>query len=83
MDIENTETDVYIIFVSGKGFVTGRTTMRFTNKFEKARIYNRECDAANSVRQWGGFPDKENAYIIPVKLTLDPKKLFKAVLKGK
>lgn len=83
MDIENTETDVYVIFVAGKGFVTGRSTMRFTDKFEKARVYNRECDADNSVRQWGGIPAKENAYVIPVRLTLDPKKIFKAVLRGK
>ena len=77
-----TETNVYVIYVPDKGFVTGRSTMRFVNAFEKARVYNRKCDAENSVNMWDGTK-KEQAFVIPVRLTLDPKALFKTVLAGK
>lgn len=77
-----TETDVYVIYVPGEGFVTGRTpTMRFTPDFTRARVYNRSCDANNSITMWDGVKNKPT-HIIPVRLTLDPKELFKTVLKG-
>jgi hypothetical protein len=76
-----TEAEVYVIYIPSDGFVTGRTTMRFTTDFTKARVYNRECDAQNSKNMWDGTKNK-GAHVIPVKLTLDPKALFKTVLKG-
>lgn len=78
-----TEAEVYVIYLPGGegGFVTGRTTMRFTKDFTKARVYNRMCDANNSKNMWEGTNNK-GAHIIPVKLTLDPRALFKTVLKG-
>lgn len=76
------ETEVYVIYVPNEGFASGRTTQRFTKEFSKARVYTRECDADNSVKMWDGFQDK-NALVVPVKLTLDKKKLFQRILLGK
>lgn len=77
-----TESEVYVIYSPGSGYVTGRTHIRFVKDFVKARIYGRACDAENSLKHWGGAKDKP-AYVIPVKVILDPKQLFKTVLSGK
>jgi len=80
MDIE-TEAEVYVIYTAGKGFVTGRQTMRYNPKFTKARVYNRKCDAVNSMNNWA--VKHGESHVIDVKLVLDPKALFKTLLKGK
>ena len=80
MEDMETEAEVFVIYTAGKGFVQGRQRMRFTPHFTKARVYNRKCDAMNSKKMWA---DREgDSHVIPVQLVLDPKKLFKTLLKG-
>jgi len=76
------EAEVYVVYKPGDGFLTGRNTLRFADSFEKARVYNRECDAKNAMRQWQGTAGTD-AIVVPVQLILDPKALFKSILKGK
>ena len=80
MDIQ-TEAEVFIIYTAGKGFITGRQKMRFTNNLAKARVYNRKCDASNSMNMWASKYGE--SHVVSVDLLLDAKSLFKTLLKGK
>lgn len=80
MDIE-TEAEVYVVYTANEGFVTGRAKLRYTTKLVKARVYNRRCDATNSMNQWAS--KNGESHVIPVTLTLDSKSLFKTLLRGR
>jgi len=74
-----TETrSAFVCYVPGKGFIKNKQR-NFTPDFDKARLYGRASDAANSLGMSGM---KEVGHVIPVEMTLDPKLIFKAVLKG-
>ncbi len=81
----NTETDTnetrsaFVVYVPSKGFIKNKQR-NFTEDFGKARLYGRESDADNSLGMSGL---KDSGFVIPVKMILDPKLIFKAVLKGK
>jgi len=82
----NTETDenirsAFVVYVPGDkyGFIKNKQR-NFTKDFDKTRLYGRESDASNSLGMSGL---KETGFVIPVEMTLDPKLIFKAVLKGK
>lgn len=79
MDIENTDRKAFVVFIPGQGFIKNKQR-NFTVDFSKARLYGRETDADNSL----SMSDlKETGFVIPVQMILDPKLIFKAVLKGK
>ena len=82
----NTKTDentrsAFVVYVPGdtRGFIKNKQR-NFTKDFDKARLYGREDDASNSLSM-AGFDDE--GFVIPVQMVLDPKLIFKAVLKGK
>ena len=82
----STETDentrsAFVVYVpgEGRGFIKNKQR-NFTPDFDKARLFGRESDANNSL---GMIKLKEDGFVIPVKMVLDPKLIFKAVLKGK
>lgn len=79
MDIQNTDREAFVVFVPGKGFIKNKQR-NFTEDFDKARLYGRKSDASNSL---GMSSLGEVGHVIPVAMTLDPKLIFKAVLKGK
>ncbi len=82
----STETDentrsAFVVYVPGdtRGFIKNKQR-NFTKDFDKARLYGRESDADNSLGMTGL---ESEGFVIPVKMILDPKLIFKAVLKGK
>ena len=82
----NTETEsetreAFVVYVpgEGRGFIKNKQR-NFTPDFDKARLYGRKSDAQNSLGMSG---IKDEGFVIPVKMILDPKLIFKAVLKGK
>ena len=78
-----TEAELYIIYVNGKGYLTPLARKPFTSKIEKARFFNRNCDAVNSIARNPAFNKcKSKAIIIPVPISVDPKIIFKKILKG-
>lgn len=79
MDIENTDRQAFVVFVPGQGFIKNKQR-NFTEDFSKARLYGRESDASNSLDMSSLI---EVGHVIPVQMILDPKLIFKAVLKGK
>lgn len=78
MNIENTDREAFVVFVHGKGFIKNKQR-NFTEDFGRARLYGRESDAENSLSM-SGLNDV--GHVIPVSMKLDPKLIFKAVLKG-
>ena len=79
MDIENTDRKAFVVFIPGQGFIKNKQR-NFTEDFGRARLYGRESDADNSLGMSGL---SEVGHVIPVAMKLDPKLIFKAVLKGK
>ena len=71
----------YVIYAPSKGFVKNRNG-DFSKEFAHARLYGQPRDAEFSIKQHKSI-DSETAHIIPVDMVLDPKQVFKAVLKGK
>lgn len=70
--------DAFVIFVPDHGFFKNRRR-DYTSNFSDARIFGAESAAENCVDEINitGKP-----CIIPVTMTLDPRHLFTAVLKG-
>ena len=81
-DIENEiqHREAFVIFVTGKGYIQNKRR-EFTDNFVHARLYGRSSQAKNSIL---ALPkaQADSAHVIPVKIELDPRKLFAAVLKG-
>lgn len=79
MDIETTTREAFVVYLPGKGFIKNKQR-DFTPDFSRARLYGRASDASNSL---GMSKNMEGGFVIPVDMILDPKRIFKAVLKGK
>ena len=74
----------YVIYVPAKGFVKNKSG-EFHKEFEHARIFPTDKAANSSVdmnRKLKKFGKDEPVFIIPVEMNVDPRKLFKTVLKG-
>ncbi len=82
MDNETVEDiqhrDAFVIYMPGRGFVKNKHK-DFTTNFSDARLFSKIQHATNSVNM-GKWEVK--AHVIPVRMTLDPKQIFTAVLKG-
>lgn len=82
MDNETVEDiqhrDAFVIYAPGRGFVKNKHK-DFTSNFSDARLFSKKQHAENSVNmlKWD-----TKAHVIPVRMTLDPKQIFTAVLKG-
>ena len=70
--------EAFVIFAPGKGFIKNKNK-DYTDDFDHARLFGKKGHAANSIGMSGL---KNKAHVIPVKITLDPKQIFTAVLKG-
>ena len=75
-DIQHREA--FVIYVVDCGFIKNKHK-DFTSNFSDARLFSKKPHAANSV-DMSKFLNK--AHVIPVRMTLDPKQIFTAVLKG-
>ncbi len=82
MDNETVEDiqhrDAFVIYMPGRGFIKNKHK-DFTTNFSDARLFSKKQHASNSV---GMSNLKGKAHVIPVTMTLDPKQIFTAVLKG-
>jgi hypothetical protein len=79
IESEKTTREAFVVYVPNKGFIKNKQR-NFTPDFDKARLYGRKTDASNSLGMSGL---KDEGFVIPVEMLLDPKLIFKAVLKGK
>ena len=70
--------DAFVIYMPNQGFIKNKHK-DFTSNFNDARLFSKKQHAQNSVdmSKMGG-----KAHVIPVRMTLDPKQIFTAVLKG-
>ncbi len=70
--------DAFVIYMPGRGFIKNKHK-DFTTNFSDARLFSKNQHATNSINmgKWDG-----KAHVIPVRMTLDPKQIFTAVLKG-
>lgn len=70
--------DAYVIYMQGRGYIKNKHK-DFTTNFCDARLFSKKQHAMNSVDmgKWEG-----KVHVIPVSMTLDPKQIFTAVLKG-
>jgi hypothetical protein len=82
--------NAYVVYVPTKGFMKNKAC-EFHEEFEQARLFSTEKSANSSIdmnrklnkyRKRNIEPDTP-AFVIPVEMTLDPRKLFKTVLQGK
>lgn len=75
--MESNERTVYVVYVPEHGFIKNKGGMRkYTTNYLSARIYNKEGHAKSSL-----YPsEKDDAYIIPVKMILDPQDMFIAIM---
>jgi hypothetical protein len=79
MDIETTTREAFVVYVPNKGFIKNKQR-NFTEDFSRARLFGRKTDADNSLSM---TKEIEGGFVIPVDMILDPKRIFKAVLKGR
>lgn len=70
--------EAFVIFRTGRGFIKNKNK-DYTDDFNHARLFGKKGHAANSIEMSNL---KGKAHIIPVKITLDPRQIFTAVLKG-
>lgn len=80
----STEAELYVIYANGAGYFTGKERVPFHKDLSKARFFNRNCDAVNSVARNPRIGEhRGKAIVIPVPVKADPKVIFHKVLKGK
>lgn len=79
MDSDTQHRDAFVIYVPNMGFLKNKTG-NFVSNFTGSRLFGRRSDAENCIKMNNIITD--NAVVIPVQMTLDPKQIFKAVLKG-
>jgi hypothetical protein len=84
----------YVVYVPTKGYMKNKAC-EFHEEFAQARLFSTEKSANDSIdmnrklKKIGKLERKRNiepdtpAFVIPVEMTLDPRKLFKTVLQGK
>ena len=74
----------YVIYVRGRGYMKNRSG-EFHKEFEHARLFPNEKSAKSSIEMNMKLKSKElsrddQAFVIPVDMTLDPRQLFKTLL---
>ena len=77
--------EAYVIYIPNRGYMKNRNG-DFVKDFTKARVFGRTMDADHSIKMHKEVQNLEGnvpAFVIPVEMTLDPRQIFKAVLKGK
>lgn len=79
MDSDTQHREAFVIYVPNSGFMKNKSG-DYVAEFAKARLFGRKTDADNCIKM--STPAITNACVIPVQMTLDPRQLFKAVLKG-
>jgi len=75
--IEIEEREAFVIYSPTRGYVKNKKR-DFTPEFASARLYGRRADAEDSVHKG----QLTQAVIIPVSISLDPRHMFAAVLRG-
>lgn len=76
--------NAYVIYVRGRGYMKNRAA-EFHKEFEHARLFPREKAAIDSIemnKRQKKIPRDAQAFVIPVEMTLDPRKLFKTLLQS-
>lgn len=74
--------NAYVIYVRGRGYMKNRAA-EFHKEFEHARLFPREKAALDSIEmnmRQKKIPRDAKWFVIPVEMTLDPRRLFKMVL---
>ena len=77
--------DAFVIYVPNRGYMKNKAG-EFHTEFAHARLFPREKAANDSIsmnRKFKRIAKDDPAFVIPVEMTLDPRKVFKAVLRGK
>lgn len=74
--IDTQDREAFVIYAPSRGFIKNKNK-DFTDDFTHARIFGKREHAETSIKM-GNL----TAVVIPVKMQLDPRKLFTAVLKG-
>ncbi len=75
----------YVVYVPTRGYMKNKAG-EFHKDFEHARLFPREKSAASSIesnKKLRKIDKDAQAFVIPVEMTLDPRKVFKMVLVGK
>lgn len=76
--------NAYVIYVRGKGYMKNKAG-EFHKDFEHARLFPREKAATDSIdmnKRLRKLSKDSQAFVIPVEMTLDPRKLFKTLLQS-
>ena len=74
--IDTDEREAFVIFSPTRGFIKNKNK-DYTDDFTHARIFGKREHAETSIKM-GNL----KAVVIPVQMTLDPRKKFMAVLQG-
>jgi len=75
--IDMKERESYVIFHPTRGFIKNKNK-DYTDDFGCARVFGKKTHAESSVK----MAKLAGAVVIPVRMELDPRKLFTAVLMG-
>lgn len=70
------EREAFVVYTPGRGFVKNKNR-DYTEDFAYARIYGFSKDAEDSIHK-----GKLDAIVIPIRMSIDPRKIFTAILKG-
>jgi len=80
----NNERTVFVIYAPGLGFGKGTgASASWDADFSRARVYKAAGYAKTSAIYRRAIRNKQDVVIVPIKLILDPEKLFEAALGGK
>ena len=72
----------YIVYVRGQGYMKNKAG-EFHKDFEHARLFTTEKSESDSIdmnKRLRKLSKDSQAFVIPVEMTLDPRKLFKTIL---
>lgn len=75
--IDMQDREAFVIYSPNRGFIKNKNK-DYTENFAHARLFGMQKDAADSIKKG----NLKSAVVIPVSMTLDPRKIFTAVLKG-
>ena len=73
--------DAFVIYVPTKGYMKNKAG-EFHTEFAHACLFPREKAALDSIamnKRLGKMLKDEQAFVIPVEMTLDPRKVFKKI----
>ena len=69
--------EAFVVYANKRGFLKNKQK-DFTPNFSEARLFGLAKHAAHAIV--GG--ELKNTNVVPVSMTLDPKQIFTAILKG-